>query len=409
MKNLIETLQTPFMGSYDVIVCGGGIGGVTAAVAAARNGASVLLLEKMIQLGGLATAGLISWYEPICDGRGNKLMYGMAEELLKLSISCADDTLEEPWKQDPDHCDAARRYATYFSPTLFAMALDKWVLDAGVTILFDTDVVRLDMEGSICRGVVVENKTGRGYYAAKFLIDGTGDAELMCKAGVPCTLGENYLTYIAYVANQDTLQKAKESGNLLHSRHWTTEGSDLWGRGHPEGMKKLSGGTAEEVTEYVLAGRRRFYERMMQMPRESRDVSILPTMAQFRTVRRINGAYTLTEEDCGKHFLDSVGVAGDFANRGKCYELPFGILYHPDYENMMTVGRTVSSSGWAWEVTRVIPVAAATGQAAGIAAALCAGQNRMISRLPVEEVQNRLRDAGVVLKLKQENLEDEGK
>ena len=71
--------------SYDVVVVGGGIGGIAAAVAAARNGAKTLLMEKQINLGGLATVGLISWYEPLCDGRGKQMVFGIGEELIKIS------------------------------------------------------------------------------------------------------------------------------------------------------------------------------------------------------------------------------------------------------------------------------------------------------------------------------------
>jgi len=69
---------------YDVIVVGGGIAGVSASVAAARGGLKVLLIEKSVNLGGLATSGLISWYEPLCDGNGNQMVYGIAEELIRL-------------------------------------------------------------------------------------------------------------------------------------------------------------------------------------------------------------------------------------------------------------------------------------------------------------------------------------
>ena len=78
--------QIPNSHSCDVLVAGGGIAGVAAALAAARNGADVLLLEREYTLGGLATLGLITIYLPLCDGRGNQVIYGIPEELLKLSI-----------------------------------------------------------------------------------------------------------------------------------------------------------------------------------------------------------------------------------------------------------------------------------------------------------------------------------
>ena len=71
---------------YDVIVAGGGIAGIAAALAAARAGKRVLLLERMFALGGLATLGLVTIYLPLCDGKGHQLSFGLAEELLKLSI-----------------------------------------------------------------------------------------------------------------------------------------------------------------------------------------------------------------------------------------------------------------------------------------------------------------------------------
>ena len=86
MKVINETLQTPVKYEYDVVVAGGGIAGIAAALGAARQGAKVALLEKQFLLGGLATAGLITIYLPLCDGNGNQVSFGIAEELLHLSI-----------------------------------------------------------------------------------------------------------------------------------------------------------------------------------------------------------------------------------------------------------------------------------------------------------------------------------
>ena len=69
--SFFNEIKPRYKGKYDVVVVGGGIAGVSAAVSAARQGADVLLLEKQVNLGGLATVGLISWYEPFCDGIGN--------------------------------------------------------------------------------------------------------------------------------------------------------------------------------------------------------------------------------------------------------------------------------------------------------------------------------------------------
>ena len=75
--------EVPVYGEYDVIVAGGGVAGVAAALAAAQKGAKTLLIETQYMLGGLATAGLITYYLPLCDGMGHQLSYGLKRMILK--------------------------------------------------------------------------------------------------------------------------------------------------------------------------------------------------------------------------------------------------------------------------------------------------------------------------------------
>ena len=91
MEKFIETREVTYKGEYDIIIAGGGIAGVAAALAARRLGSKVLLIEKSVMLGGLATLGLISWYEPLCDGDGRHIIKGISEELLLLSIQYGPD------------------------------------------------------------------------------------------------------------------------------------------------------------------------------------------------------------------------------------------------------------------------------------------------------------------------------
>jgi len=400
MNYICETLKTPVRGYYDVIVAGGGVGGVCAAVSAKRNGVKrVLIIEKSVMFGGLATLGLISWYEPICDGQGNKLMYGMADELLQLAIRYGSDSLPEEWRDNRDKANTSKRFATHFSHSMFTLALDQFVKDNGVDILFDTCAVIPHMDNKECKGIIVENKTGRGYYEAKVVIDATGDADILSRAGVPCVNGQNYLTYISYLANNETVKKAVESNDILQLRTWLKIGSNLWGKGHPEGSPMYTGVTAEEITRYVLEGRGLLLNKIKDEDRRARDITALPYMGQLRTTRRINGDYTLTEADEGKHFVDSIAVAGDFNKPGKRYEIPYRTLLHSDYSNLLTVGRSISASGWAWDVTRVIPVAAATGQGAGIAAAICVENNIPLNKVEISELQQHLISAAVRIHL----------
>ena len=86
MKTVNESLSTPVSYTADVLVAGGGIAGIAAALAAARSGARVMLLERGFMLGGLATAGLVTIYLPLCDGEGTQVSFGLAEELFRLSM-----------------------------------------------------------------------------------------------------------------------------------------------------------------------------------------------------------------------------------------------------------------------------------------------------------------------------------
>ena len=114
MENYIEHNNIPVWGEYDVIVVGGGVAGVSAALAAKRNGCKTLLVEKSVMLGGLATLGLIAIYLPLCDGRGRKVIGGIAEELLQLAIKYGYDNLPPEWEKGCNRVETRRRYMTIF-------------------------------------------------------------------------------------------------------------------------------------------------------------------------------------------------------------------------------------------------------------------------------------------------------
>lgn len=402
MAFISENRQVPVWGSYDVIVCGGGVGGLAAAAAAARNGASVLLLEKSVMLGGLATLGLISWFEPLCDGNGKRIVGGIPKEMFDLCVRCGIRSLDPAWLEDPDHNPGKSRCSTHFSHSMFAMVLDRWLLENDVHVLFDTVVTAPHLENGRIQGVFVENKDGRGYYHARFVIDGTGDADLAKACGIGCENGVNYLTYIAYYTDPGHAAVAAAQQNMLYARSWRNSGSDLWGRGHPQDLPLYIGITAREQTGFVLEGRKRLLEQLEVLPPQQRDVYCLPGMAQYRKSRRILGEYTLTEADCGAYFADSIGIVGDFANPGKVYELPYGTLYHHSVANLYVVGRCISSTGWAWDVTRVIPAAAATGEAAGTAAAICISAGCGNHEIPLKQLQDALTRTGIRIHIAEE-------
>ena len=94
------TEDVPFAGKWDIIVVGGGVAGVAAAVSAARAGKKTLITEKSLTFGGLATNGLINYFVPMCNGRGKQIIYGMADEMLKMSWKVGWTTTKECWGND---------------------------------------------------------------------------------------------------------------------------------------------------------------------------------------------------------------------------------------------------------------------------------------------------------------------
>ncbi len=390
-------IKTVTKRAHDVVVVGGGIGGVSAAVAAARFGASVLLLEKSINLGGLATRGLISWYEPLCDGKGHQMVGGIGEELIKLSVSVGLDDLPLHWGGEGlCHPNDRNRYATHFSPTFFSLALDRWVLSSGVELVLDSHATYPVMEGHVCRGILVEDAAGRSFYPAKMIIDATGDATIAYRAGMECVTGENFLSYWVHDYTYESAKKYAEDGDISRFRHWNCTGSAANGTGHPAGMRRFRGDSAEEVTEFVLRGKEMMWNKYEGSKRSERDIMTLPEMPQFRTVRHIVGKSVFHGTEDGVTCADSIGALGDFRVSGTHYTIPYSTLYHPDFPNILTAGRIISAEGEGWEITRVIPGCALTGEAAGVAAAMALSYEENADAVPYGKLASYLKSRGVL-------------
>ena len=123
----------------------------------------------------------------------------------------------------------------------------------------------------------------------------------------------------------------------------------------------------------------------------------IATVPQIRMTRRIVGCYTMETADEYKAFPDSIGMFGNWKKRGPVYQLPFRSLYGTKVKNLITAGRCLSAEDTMWDVTRVIPVCAVSGEAAGTAAAM----SDDFAALDVSLLQVRLQEQGV--KIKQED------
>lgn len=391
--------QANHVKDYDIIVAGGGVAGVAAAVSAKRMGKSVLLIEKTVGLGGLATSGLINLFVPLCNGRGVQIIKGMAEEMLSVAVRYGYDTIPKQWKNGEPETGEKSRYISRFSAPIFTLSLTEFVIEARVDILFDTVITVPIMENNICKGLVVENKTGCEYYGTKVVIDATGDADVLFRAGVPTVDGKNYHTYLTMGADLESCRTAYESKDISKLYGYKYKGgcAALNGANQPEGKPTRAGTTVRDITEYIIENHLECLNNIKGQNRMERTIVTLPNMPQFREIRHIDGDYTLKPEDAYQHFEDSVAAICDFERRDYLYEVPYRTMVKTGFPNLITAGRTAAADGYAWDVLRVIPPAILTGQAAGVAGAIAIDTQSDIYKIDVAALQEKLETQNVMI------------
>jgi len=386
-----------FEKQYDVLVAGAGVAGVAAALECARAGLRVALVEKTVLIGGLATMGLINIYLPLCDGCGHQVIYGIAEELLHLSLKYGPGDVPEGWRDGAPKVEQ-QRYRVVFSPASFVLALDEVLVDAGVNVWLDTLVCAPLMDGTRVTGVEVENKSGHGLLRAACVIDATGDADVAYRAGVECAESDNWLSLWAFQTSLDKMRKVAAKPDSVSLLDAVRMGAGAGGENNGLEMRKFSGVEAAEVTRFVFEGRRLLREYYAAKHAQGGDTSrhhlfpvTLPAMAQFRTTRRIVGQVTMSDGQDGVHVPTSVGLAPDWRRAGPVWEIPYGVLVPRRVTGLLAAGRCISSAGDAWEVMRVIPPAALTGQVAGVAATLAVQRGTTPDQIAAEDVQRELK------------------
>jgi succinate dehydrogenase/fumarate reductase flavoprotein subunit len=388
---------------YDVVVAGGGIAGVAAAIEASRSGMKTALVEKTVFTGGLATTGLIFIYLPLCDGRGTQVTFGLSEELLRASIIYGPGDIPKGWengvKGPPES-----RFLVRFSPASFIIALDELLVNAGVDVWFDTLVVGAVMDGQRITGIEVENKSGRGLISAKCFVDATGDADLAFQAGAPCVETDNWLSNWAIMASAGAAKKAAKDGNAKDLLNFFIIGGDNAGRGAPEKGKKYRGTDGKDVSEFILKSRellindlKNLYAKEGKEKRNDYYPLTLASMPQLRTTRRIDGLSTIRDDGHSKKISESVGLVADWRKSAFVWEVPYTSLLPKKVKGLIAAGRCISNERDAWEVMRVIPAAAFTGQVAGLSAAISIKNKINPDALAVKDIQNALKSKGIPL------------
>lgn len=388
MNTILQTRSVPIRETADVAVAGGGIAGVAAALAAARQGAKTVLIEREYALGGLATLGLITCYLPICDGMGHQVSFGIAEELLRESIRYGyEGELPLHWLNDASVEERAsgERFIANYNPALCAAAWEKLLIKEGVRILYGTLLSGCVTDEGRIRQIILEGKKGAYAIEAKAYVDASGDADLAYQAGEATRLFRqgNILASWYYSNGKD--------GYRLNTLGFCDVPDEYKDGNGPELLadRRFEGLDADELSRMMMLSRDVMLEHCTSHDCVPVTTASIP---QVRMTRCLQGRLVMDDKQPHTFCATSVGLFSDWRKRGPVYELPFETLAGVKNENLFMAGRCISVTDSMWDITRVIPVCAVSGAAAGTAAALCAN-----GALSVEALQAALTKSGVRL------------
>ncbi len=408
------------LGEFDVLVCGGGPAGLGAAIAAARSGARVLLLERYGFLGGIASfcVGM-----PINQVRPGGKPRSAIHELLLGKIAAYGPRAAR-WGEHEVYCNVEYLKAAAFD------ALD----EAGAAYYVHAQVVDAEVQHGRVSGVIVATRDGLARFSAQVVVDCTGDGDIAAFAGCEMLKESGSLspmTLCFNIANID-LDRAeadfKEHAADLHgpAREAFPLVPPSWHLGrfasqaalycNHAGTRELAGpgdfdGTSlADLTRAERLSRRQVIEMVEALRAFGgdafREVELLNAGPQVgvRETRRIKGLYTLTESDAleGQRFADAVAWRSGFLDIGfvryermKIHDVPYRSLIPERIDGLLAAGRCISATHIAASAGKSMGNCLATGHAAGLAAALCAQRGLQPRELPVSDLQEALRRDGV--------------
>jgi hypothetical protein len=406
--------ELPVLQKTSILVVGGGPAGTAAALCAKRLGVDVTLVERYGYFGGLATGGLVLGIFPLYDRDKKQVIFGIGEELMK--------------KLDVLKYGIIDRNKAPVYPTIdaeaFKFVLADWILDSGITAYLDcwgVDAI-VDAKGAV-RGAVFESKSGRQAILADIVIDCSGDGDIYAAAGAAFEKVKTNIGLISRIGNIDEVDMAVGRGSEDPEHPATgrpSEGRPSKGRvndfgGHAGNstpaphvnwlnMKGPVGDALDiaDLTAMELKHRRGTWsnvEKLRQKP-GNEQVFLAETAPQLgvRLSRLLDGVKKLTVQEVrsGAKFDDVVGYSGAYANAPE-FQIPYGSLVPSKVENVLAAGRCISAEFDVADITRLIPVCWVTGQAAGLAAALCVQDKCKPRNVSVAKLQNLLKQQGAYL------------
>jgi hypothetical protein len=427
----------------DVVVVGGGPGGHSAAIAAARNGAKVILLERYGHLGGMSTGGIVIQIPHMSDGGDKPVIAGLSLEWLERldkmpgavfrprteDIGSADPILVNYWKRFMGCViNGHIEHTAWVDTELTKCMLNDMVEEAGLKLFLHSWGTRAIVEDGYVKGVIFESKSGRMAVLGQIIIDGTGDGDLLTSAGADFDaevekgtrsaalalvfrLGNcNYQKYCDFRESQpenfEVLMKelAQAAGTRLLPLP-TPRNDVMWFNNWIQGLDCTN---VEDLTRLEVEMRkimRKGCDFLKTNFPTFEDCFILDTASQTGTrgSRRLISEYIITKEDfqvC-KKFEDTIAVFPRIGPPGtgevKRVYLPYRCLVPARIEGLLVAGRSFGSDMGANNMANLIPHCIANGQAAGTAAAIAIKKGISPRKVDVRTLQQTLLKQGVVL------------
>jgi glycine/D-amino acid oxidase-like deaminating enzyme len=431
--------DVPIVDEADLCVLGGSCTGVFAAVRAARMGLRVALVEKANHFGGVATA-VCTWHSLLDTAFRTQIIAGLTQETIeRLERRDGAKTLRD---------NAGKAFE--FRPGELKLVLDELVVESGIRVHLHTLFTRPVVEDGKLSGVVIENKSGRGILRAKTFIDATGDGDLCARLGLREYRYDALLppTTCAFL-DQWSPEPGLSLGDEIrrHGERYGIEPGFVWGTVLPGTDVYMVAGTrvrgadcsnAEDLTRAEIEGRRQVRAMVDLLRAEHPELKArlldFPTAIGVRDTRHIRCQYQLRGTDVleGTRFSDAIangsyrvdthhqnkpGITfmyldgrseylqpGLAPEKGRWretrdvdptfYQIPLRCLIPGGYGNLLLAGRMLDADKTAFSAARVMVNTNQTGEAAGVAAALCLAKGIAIDRIPAEDVRDELARGG---------------
>lgn len=408
------------MRKYNLIVVGGGISGVAAAVSAARQGMSVLIIEKSGNFGGAMSNSLVFPFMTFTskDEEKRLLSDGIFTEMRERFYKFKESSWE-----------------------FFKFVFDDMITESGVDVLFHSTVFSAKTTDRKVEQISVATKTGVLEFEADFFIDTTGDGELIFMTGCDYQLGRESdnlcqpMTTCFRLGNVDVemfradrprlfevYNEYQKAGKIKNPREnilaFVGLGKDILHLNTTR-IIKHNPVDAFEITKAEIEARRQVLEMFEFLKENSKacenaEIISIANHIGVRESRKLKGVHVLTANELkdSVDFEDSIAIGNyeiDIHNPtgtgttiysfddGRYYRIPYRSLLPKEYDNMLVAGRCISAEHEAHSAVRIMPICACLGEAAGVAVAVAKKTGTNTHTVDIKAVREKLKELGAAI------------